>query len=259
MEVLQSLAGFLVGILVGLTGVGGGALMTPLLIIVFGVPTITAIGTDLAYAAVTKSAGVCYHRKLSSIRWDLVKHLALGSIPGSLFSLIILGIFQTQSSETEGIDSIITMLLGFCLVVTALLILMRNKLNGLEKLKKYNCNLSTYKTLNIAGFFIGILVTLSSIGAGALTAAIIFVLYPNLESRTLVGTDLAHALPLAIIAGFGHFSLGNVDTWLLFSLLIGSLPGVFIGVRLGRLLPDQIIKNLLAWLLIILGIKFIYT
>jgi len=258
MELLHTLAGFLVGILVGLTGVGGGALMTPLLVLVFGVPTLTAIGTDLAYAAITKSTGVCCHRQQGSIRWDLVKHLAIGSIPGSLLSLLLLSSFKTSVE----VEHVITIVLGFCLLITATLLLFRDKLGKLSFLpndNKLENRPKQYRLLNIAGFFIGVLVTLSSIGAGALTAAVIFVLFPNLDSRTLVGTDLTHALPLAVIAGAGHLGLGNVDLTLLGSLLIGSLPGVFIGVRLGRLVPEQILRKVLAWLLIILGMKFIYS
>lgn len=268
MEWIQTIAGFGVGVLIGLTGVGGGALMTPLLILLLGVPALTAVGTDLAYAAITKTAAVGCHGKQKSIRWDMVKRLAWGSIPAALLSLLVLSLWQLNqnpahsSVASNGMENGISIILGCCLLLTAVLILLRENLKRLSQSSIFSEAFGHIKAQNLlifSGLVIGVLVTFSSVGAGALTAAVIFTLFPSVDSRTLVGTDLAHALPLTIIAGLGHLGLGHVDFQLLLSLLLGSLPGVFIGVRLGKQLPDPIVRNGLAGILLILGIKFIYS
>lgn len=254
MEIWYILAGFFVAVLVGLTGVGGGAVMTPLLIVGFDIPAIIAVGTDLVYAAVSKSIGAYIHRKRGNIRWDLVKSLAMGSIPGSILSVYSLSLFESA----QLVEQLITTTLGFCLILTALFILNRERIKKNRFSNQQKTSNHHYR-LVIAGFFIGVLVTLSSIGAGALTAAVIMALYPDIDSKTLVGTDLTHALPLAIIAGLAHTGFGHVDFFLLTYLLIGSIPGVWLGVKFGHHLPDSTLKKALGWILILIGAKFIFS
>ncbi len=259
MDPLFTLAGLLVGICVGLTGVGGGALMTPILVLFFGIPPALAVGTDLAYAAFTKMSGVFFHGLRKSIRWDIVGRLALGSIPSSLFTLWVLdGIKGDELAE-----QVITFTLSFTLLVTSLVLLLKEQIQQGAWAKAKQGRFSWVKArrgrlLTALGFVLGIVVTLSSIGAGALTAAVLFLLYPRMKVVSVVGTDLAHAVPLAAIAGFGHFQLGNVDTTLLWSLLLGSIPGTALGSHLAHYMPEVAMRRGLAGILFLTGLKFAF-
>ena len=220
---LYILAGAVVGLAVGVTGVGGGSLMTPMLLM-FGFPPNVAIGTDLLYAAITKSGGVVSHHLKKNIDWALVGRMAAGSIPAAILTSIVLKLFFADAS---GYTHILTFSLGVMLVLTSVVLLFRDRLKqqalnnqGLIGLAHRNPVFFTV----LMGFIIGVFVTLSSVGAGAIGAAVLLTLYPHLPSYRIVGVDIAHAVPLTFIAGFAHLWLGNVNVALLVCLLIGSLP-----------------------------------
>jgi len=240
---LNPLAGALVGMMVGATGVGGGAIMTPLLVLMLGVTPHTAVGTDLLYASITKMFGVGIHGAQGRVDWQVVRRLATGSLPAAISTLIWL---RLEKSDGFSQGAIIVGL-GIVLIVTALAMTFQPYLGQVGKylrtsdpthFKKYQPVLTV-----MAGAAIGFLVALTSIGAGALGAVILLFLYPlRLTPAGLVATDLAHAIPLALIAGLGHLLLGNVDFILLGQLLLGSIPGVWIGAHLSGKLPDQVLR-----------------
>ncbi len=241
------------GLAVGVTGVGGGSLMTPLLIL-FGFPYNVAIGTDLLYAAITKTSGMVSHSRQHSIRWNLVGYLALGSIPASLVTTLMLDNVFSQPAEYE---PLLTSSLGVMLILTSAVLLFRSRIKTVDSHTRANTH--TRKITVIAGILLGIFVTLSSVGAGAFCAALLMVLYPNLKASQVVGTDIAHAVPLTLIAGLGHMVfLGNVNFQLLACLLAGSLPAIHIGTRLGSRLPNKVLQPILASVLMTIGVKFAF-
>ncbi len=254
-------AGAGVGLAIGLTGVGGGSLMTPLLIM-FGFPYNVAIGTDLLYAAITKAGGMASHTKRKTVEWRIVGFLAAGSLPASLLTAQLLSSVFTESSEYQ---SILTRSLGVMLVLTASVILLNGRLrkvpNGDSGHKKVG-GIGYIRQHNdwvifFTGIFLGVFVTLSSVGAGAFCAAVLLVLYPRLPALHIVGTDISHAVPLTLIAGLGHFFLlGNVDFMLLGCLLIGSLPAIHVGTALASKIPSNILQTGIATVLLGMGIKF---
>ena len=255
MELLYFIcAGAVVGLAVGLTGVGGGSLMTPFLIL-FGIPYHVAIGTDLLYAAITKAGGMVTHARQKTIEWRIMGLLALGSIPASLLTTYFLAKVFTDSS---GYESILTFSLGIMLVLTSMVIIFRGRLT--PDAAQENAKSKKYSDIIVllAGLFLGIFVTLSSVGAGAFGAAILMLLYPYLKTIKIIGTDIAHAVPLTLIAGLGHFIvLGNVDLVLLGSLLIGSLPAIHFGTKLAKRMPSDLLQTFIALILLGLGTKFI--
>lgn len=255
---LYILAGASVGFAVGLTGVGGGSLMTPLLLM-FGFPAPVAVGTDLMYAAITKSGGVILHRRKNTIRMRIVLLLAAGSIPASLLTIFAL---KRYFPSPEYYAELLTTSLGVMLIVTGCVVLFKSRLQSHTEKEPGRWQLwltrhSLYITVSM-GVFLGIFVTLSSVGAGAFGAAILLLLYPLLPSVHVIGTDLAHAVPLTLIAGIGHFFLGNVDLSLLACLITGSLPAIYIGTRLGANIPERVIRPLLAAVLLLLGLKYAF-
>ena len=246
-------AGAAVGLAIGLTGVGGGSLMTPLLIL-FGFPYHIAIGTDLLYAAITKAGGMVSHARQKTVEWRIVGFLAAGSIPASILTARFLGDVFADASQYE---SILTHSLGIMLVLTALVILFRPRLQNQGLNRQIVSKKNADAVVLFAGIFLGIFVTLSSVGAGAFGAAVLMILYPRLKAIKIVGTDISHAVPLTMIAGLGHlFILGNVDFLLLFSLLVGSLPAIHIGTKLANRIPGNLLQTGIALLLLGLGLKF---
>jgi len=250
-------AGAGVGFAVGLTGVGGGSLMTPLLIM-FNFPTHIAIGTDLIYAAATKSSGVIAHTKQSTVNWDIVFRLSLGSIPSSLITIYLL---KNVFGSPESYQHILLTTLGIMLIMTSMVILLKSKLT-----RSYDISSAERKSLKrhqakltvLSGIVLGTCVTLTSVGAGAFGAAVLMLLYPRLNSATIIGTDIAHAVPLTLIAGLGHMQLGNVDFVLLTSLLVGSLPAIHFGSKLSKKLPNQVLQPILASILFVIGVKYAF-
>lgn len=260
------LSGALVGFAVGLTGVGGGSLMTPILLLI-GYPTPVAIGTDLLYAAVTKSSGVFFHHRKQNVNWKAVGLLAGGSIPVSLgLTLLVMG---SGIKDSDNYDVLLTTFLGIMLVITSLVILFQNQIQrrlasdrdpGPHTLLEppfygYPQKHTTWITLML-GMLLGFCVTLASVGAGAIGAAILFLLYPRWQATEVVGTGIAHAVPLTLVAGLGYYANGLVDTKLLVSLLVGSLPGIYLGTHVGTLFPDRVMRGILISVLFGLGVYF---
>lgn len=250
MDYLLVSAGFGVGLLVGLTGVGGGALMTPMLI-VYGIPPAVAVGTDLVYAALTKSLGSVLHQLQSSIQWRVVGRMALGSLPACAGTLWLLGSWHAGDT---GYESVVTVTLGGALVLTAGVTLLRPWLLAHRTLDL--SERTVFVGTVVGGAFIGALVTLSSVGAGALGAAFLLLFYRSLPMATVVGTDLSHAVFLTALAGIGHWHLGAVDLSLLAPLLMGSIPGLYVGARWGRRIRDGVLRPVIAGFLLLLGLGF---
>lgn len=251
-------AGLIVGFIVGLTGVGGGSLMTPILLW-FGIPPTTAVGTDLLYAAFTKTGGIFVHHKKKNIDWTITGWLSLGSIPAALITLWVL---HTIESDITNINIIIKHSLGWALLFTSIAIIFKKKLLTFSQKHagdKFHSESKTQNILTIAiGILLGTTVTLTSIGAGALGTVTLFFLYPLLPTPRLVGTEIAHAVPLTLAAGIGHASLGNLDLTLLGQLLMGSLPGIFIGSLLSGKVPDLFLRNAIAIMLFFVGYKLVF-
>ena len=250
-----TLSGFIIGMLVGLTGVGGGSLMTPLLVIVFKINPAIAIGTDLLYAAITKSAGIFAHGKLGNIDWRIVRLLAFGSIPASILTTVLLG---NMGIASESVVATIKFWLGIALMLTALSVIFRKQLASLSKSGHW-VNPKYAPTLTVLlGIALGSLVTLTSVGAGALGVTALLILYPKVSITKIIGTDVAHAVPLTLVAGLGHVSLGTVDYSLLGTLLIGSIPGIWIGSHLSAKVAEHWIRLLLALILVYVGQKLAF-
>ncbi len=251
-----SLSGFVVGALVGLTGVGGGSLMTPLLVLVFGVRPITAVGTDLLYAAITKSGGSWLHHRHGNIDWRITRLLAAGSVPAAGLTLYLLAQLGAQS---HGASDLISLSLGVALLLTAVSLIFRQRLLEVVRRRPARAEFSgsTAPLTVLFGAIVGVLVTFSSVGAGALGVAALSFLYPQLEARRIVGSDIAHAVPLTLVAGLGHWWLGSVDVQLLLNLLLGSLPGIALGSHLATRVPERGLRGLLAAVLLLVGGKLI--
>lgn len=251
---LYTLSGAVVGFVVGLTGVGGGSLMTPALVLLFGVHPATAVGTDLLFAAITKTAGATVHGCKRNIDWRIVGRLAAGSAPGSAITLFLMdryGVHTAQMSRTIGV------VLGVALVLTALSILLRKQLLAL-KLRPRPATEATRTVVTMAfGAVLGVVVSISSVGAGAMGLTVLLLLYPSAPIVRIVGADVAHAVPLTFIAGIGHWMIGSVDVSMLASLLIGSVPGVVIGAQLAPGVDERAIRIVLSVMLGIVGMRLI--
>ena len=256
MDWIYTISGFVVGFIVGVTGVGGGSLMTPLLVLVFGVAPATAVGTDLLYASLTKMGGTWVHGQRGTVDWKIVKLLALGSLPATLLCMALL---HYLALDEKHLKSLITSVLSVALVLTALALYFKPYFQKLGQSKEgvvfeLHAHHLPGATV-ITGAVLGVLVTISSVGAGALGVVVLLFLYPRLSTARIVGTDIAHAVPLTLVAGLGHAALGTVNYTLLGSLLLGSLPGIYLGSHLGVKIPDRILRPLLASMLMIIGIK----
>ncbi len=258
MDLVTSVAGLLVGIVVGFTGVGGGALMTPILVLIFGVAPHTAIGTDLLFASITKMAGVGVHHQHGSVDWRIVRRLAYGSLPAA--ALTLGWMHWAGAGRIDG--GLLISAVAVALLVTAAGMLFKEQLHAFgrrwrtgtpEQFKHVQPALTV-----LGGAVIGVFVTLTSIGAGALGTVMLVYLYPlRLTPKLLVGTDLAHAIPLALIAGLGHLWLGNVDWVLLGNLLLGSIPGVIVGSLLSTRMPGAWVQRAIAVVLGLVAIKLL--
>lgn len=257
-QLLNAVAGFGVGVIVGLTGVGGGALMTPIMLLVFGVAPATAVGTDLWFAAITKIFGAVIHKTKGTIDWPILRQLFTGSIPASLLTLYWL--HATGASQTKG--GLIIQALGATLILTSAAALFRDRFHAIGKRLRENKPLP-FKAMQppltvLAGVILGFLVTFTSIGAGALGAVMLLYLYPRrLTPSTLVGTDIVHAIPLTIVAGTGHLLMGNVNGSLLASLLVGSIPGIIIGSLLAVKVPANFLRLAITVVLALVGLKML--
>ena len=253
-------AGFFVGIVVGITGVGGGSLMTPILIFFFGVKPYLAIGTDLLFAAFTKMGGTVRLARAKVIDWRVVFHLSAGSIPAALVTLWVLR--QLGPTDPE-VQSLMTTTLGGALLMTAAATfykVVRGKAvpKSLARGQEQLATRARHWSLPLLfGALIGTLVTLTSVGAGAIGVSVLLILYPLLPLPRIVAADIAYAVPLTLVAGFGHASLGSVDWSLLAKLLAGSLPGIWLGTHLMTRIPERVIRSALSVLLAYAGVKLI--
>ena len=261
------LAGVLVGFCVGVTGVGGGSLMTPILISLFRIEPHIAIGTDLLYAAISKFCGSFVHAKKMNIVWPIVIWLAVGSIPASFATHWVLENYLSQSTHYK---AVLTMVLGFMLTITGLSILFRTQIENLfnkyrkQELPDMTQDLEKVKlqakekrvAIIIMGIILGIFVTLSSVGAGAFGIMALVVMFPNLPMIRIIGSDVVHAVLLTLVAGLGHMSSGNVDFMLLMWLLVGSIPAIIVGTLLSSRMPEKLIRKILGITLFALGVNF---
>jgi hypothetical protein len=253
---LFMVSGLVVGLLVGLTGVGGGSLMTPLLVLVFGIHPSTAVGTDLLYAAATKTVGTGVHGARGTVDWRIVGRLALGSVPATAITLLLLWKFGAHLDQKHGV---VSTTLGVALILTASAIFLRRHI--LDRFATVSRNWSA-RTVAIStvilGAVMGVLVSISSVGAGAIGITVLLVLYPAIPMNKLVGSDIAHAVPLTLIAGLGHWMMGSVNVGMLGSLLAGSIPGIIVGSLLASRAPDKVLRPILASTLAIVGSRLIF-
>ena len=253
---LYMLSGFFVGLLVGQTGVGGGSLMTPILVLMFGVHPATAVGTDLLYASATKSVGTLVHGLNHTVDWRIVRRLASGSVPATLITLLAISHFGI-GGPTSG--RVISLVLGVMLLLTALSLIFRSYfLNLMGTTLERISPLQAARLTVLTGIVLGTLVTLSSVGAGALGVTALLMLYPRVPMKVIVGSDIAHAVPLTLVAGAGHWWLGSVDWTMLTSLLSGSIPGVILGSYLSARIPDAALRPILAAVLCIVGGRLVF-
>ena len=259
-SLLYIAAGLLVGVSVGLTGVGGGSLMTPILVILFGQSPVMAVGTDLVFAATTKLAATVSFGYSRRVDWRIVGQLALGSVPGA--GATILWFWLTRWTA-GAVDHVIVRYLAWMLVITAFGLLIQISLRRSRiraKLAPFELAQHWKLALTIAmGLLLGVAVTLTSVGAGALGTVVLMYLYPiRLTAQRLVATDIAHALPITIIAGLGHASLGHVNGPVLGYLLLGSIPGVLIASRMTIRLPQVLTRTLIAAMLLLVGGRLLF-
>jgi hypothetical protein len=252
MDWIAIASGFGVGAIVGLTGVGGGSLMTPLLIGAFKVNPAVAIGTDLWFAAITKSGGALAHHSHGHVDYRISGLLLAGSVPASVATIV----WMHEVGLNRGGMVALTWSLGVALLLTAVTVAYRKAWHAVGlKLEHWLPERRRHIATVLSGVALGVLVSLSSVGAGAIGATLILLLYPRLPTQRLVGTDIAHAVPLTLVAGIGHASLGHVDWQLLMALLIGSLPGIWIGAQLTKALPERLVRTLLCISLVTAGLK----
>ncbi len=246
-------SGFGVGLLVGMTGVGGGSLMTPLLILLFGIHPSTAVGTDLLYAAGTKTGGSVVHGWSRSVHWPAVIRLCCGSIPASALTLLVLWKLGLRG-DTE--RSLVNLVLCFALLLTAVSLVFRKSIieHYRRRLEQVDARTTAIATVLI-GALLGVLVSISSVGAGAVGVTALLLLYPRLPMASIVGSDIAHAVPLTLVAGTGHWALGSVDWNLMGVLLMGSLPGIIVGSYSATRVPETVLRLALASVLMVVATK----
>lgn len=249
-------SGFAVGALVGLTGVGGGSLMTPLLTLLFGVSPAVAVGTDLAFASITKATGTFTHRLRGTVEWDVVRLLCYGALPAALVATLGLKYFGGLTPE---IGQLIRYSIAVSVLLTVIALLFKAKilawLNRHPEKQLRGTKLAAATIL--AGAVLGLLVTISSIGAGAIGATLLVMLYPRMPAAHIAGTDIAYAVPLTAIAALGHWWLGSIDWELLGSLLLGSLPGITLGSMAAKAVPEKILRGVLATTLTLVAAKLV--
>jgi uncharacterized protein len=259
MDSMYTLSGFLVGLIVGVTGVGGGSLMTPLLVLVFGVSPATAVGTDLLYASLTKTLGGWVHGRRGTVDWKVVGLLGMGSLPAAMATIALL---KYLALDEKTLSSLVASVLSAALLLTASALLLKGWIRKIALRKDGTVYELHHRYLPAAtittGAVVGTLVTISSVGAGVLGTVALLFLYPRMQAVKVVGTDIVHAVPLTALAGMGHLALGTVNIVLLGSLLLGSLPGIYIGSHLSSKVPEKTLRPILAIMLLIIGLKMVF-
>jgi hypothetical protein len=249
-------SGFLVGLLVGQTGTGGGSLMTPLLVLLFGMHPAGAVGTDLLYASATKSVGTLVHDLNHTVNWRIVGRLASGSIPATAITLLVLSQFDLN---THGASAAISVILGFMLLLTAASLVFRRQFLALvgDRMERLTPREVLAYTVLI-GLLLGMLVTVTSVGAGALGVTALLLLYPRQPMATIVGSDIAHAVPLTLLAGLGHWWMGTINWSMLSWLLCGSIPGIIIGSFIAVRVPEFVLRPILAATLTLVASQLLF-
>src|SRR5690242_7620098 len=254
-NLLYSISGFLVGMLVGMTGVGGGSLMTPLLVLLFGFHPATAVGTDLLYASVTKTVGTFVHGKQGTVDWRIVARLALGSVPASIITLIVMSRVGTMG---DGAAGVLNLLLGIALLLTSISVFFRPWILSWAGHHIHAMSDETLRSRTIMlGAILGVLVSVTSVGAGALGTTALLILYPRLPVARVAASDIAHAVPLTLIAGLGHWLMGSVDFGLMLALLAGSIPGIVAGSLLSGRASDAVLRPVLAITLLVVAVRML--
>lgn len=260
MNLMNAIAGFGVGAAVGMTGVGGGSLMTPILVLLFGFAPATAVGTDLWFAAITKMVGGSLHNHKGTVDWQVLRRMSAGSIPASIITLIWMDL--TRHGQTS--HGTIVHALGAVLLVTAVAMLARKKIQSLA-VRLRTTTAEAFKTAQplltvLAGVVLGVIVPLTSVGAGALGTVMLLYLYPlRMTPTRLAGTDIVHAIPLALIAGTGHLLMGNVEMKLLINLLMGSIPGILVGTLIATKSPEMLLRAIIAVILVVVSVKLLLS
>jgi uncharacterized membrane protein YfcA len=250
-QLLYIATGFCVGLLVGQTGMGGGSLVTPILVLGFGVPPAAAVGTDLLYASITKAVGTAVHGANHTVQWPIVARLATGSVPATAITLLAISQFYLNGRAAS---HVISTVLGVMLLITAVTLLFRRRLMDLGGSRLANISTRQTRMLTmLIGAILGVLVTISSVGAGAIGVTVLLVLYPRLPMARIVGSDIAHAVPLTLVAGLGHWMLGSVNLSMLASLLMGSIPGIVLGSLFAVRVPDAVLRLVMAVTLAVVG------
>jgi uncharacterized membrane protein YfcA len=257
MSISYILSGFAVGLLVGMTGVGGGSLMTPLLTLLFGVTPSVAVGTDLAFASLTKTAGTISHRSHGHVQWHIVRKLCAGALPAAVLAALALRHFGPLNHE---IGEVIRYTIAVSVLLTVIAILLRKRMIDWIHAKpgRQLQGRALVVATVAAGALLGTLVTVSSIGAGAIGATLLVLMYPRLTPAEVAGTDIAYAVPLTAIAAFAHWWLGSIDWSLLLTLLVGSVPGITLGSWAARAVPERFLRGLLAMTLTGIAARLIY-
>jgi uncharacterized membrane protein YfcA len=255
-DLLYPASGFAVGVLVGMTGVGGGSLMTPLLILLFGIHPVSAVGTDLLYAAATKTGGSLVHGLARTIEWKIVARLAAGSVPATAISLYVLSHFDLRGGAAH---TLVTTTLGIALYFTALVLIFRRRILAAYATRFGELSPARTALLTVlVGVLLGVLVSISSVGAGAIGVTALILLYPNLPTARIVGTDIAHAVPLTLVGGLGYWLLGSIDWHLLGLLLTGSIPGIVLGSYLATRVPEAALRLVLAVTLVVVATRLLW-
>ncbi len=250
---LYTISGFAVGMLVGMTGVGGGSLMTPILILLFGIHPATAVGTDLLHAAATKTAGSIVHGFKGSIDWRVVRRLAIGSVPMTVVTIAAMSMFDINGNTGR---TLVNAVLTIALVATAIALVFRGRIitRYAETLARLAPQRVSRLTI-LVGAVLGTLVSLSSVGAGAIGVTCLLLLYPKLPAVKIVGSDIAHAVPLTLVAGLGHWLLGSFDLQIFGLLILGSVPGILLGSYAAVRLPEPALRLVLAATLLVVAAK----
>ena len=238
-----------------MTGVGGGSLMTPLLVLLFGFHPATAVGTDLLYASVTKSVGTAVHGKRETVDWKIVGGLACGSVPAAIVTLCLMAYFGVTGAHGA---FLLNVLLGGALLLTSIAVFFRPWIISWagHHIEAMESRRTTQWTVAL-GLMLGVLVSLTSVGAGALGTTALLILYPKFPVARIAGSDIAHAVPLTLIAGIGHWLIGSVDFTLMLALLAGSIPGVIVGSIVATRSSDAVLRPVLAITLLISSVKLL--
>lgn len=256
MDYRVSVLGFIVGVLVGLTGMGGGALMTPTLILLHLARPTLAVGTDLVWNALTKAVGSAVHLRQATVDKAIVKRLAVGSLPGALLGIAVLAYLRRLGVGTQ--DKLVVEVLGVALMAAAVGLFVRSVFGAqLPRLGQEGLSRGPAWLTTALGFFVGFLVSVTSVGSGSLIVACLVFIYPTTPLRRIVGSDIVNALMLVGLSAAGHLGIGSIDTRLLLALLVGSIPGVWIGSRMSAMFPEKILRPVLGTTLLYLGLKLL--